>query len=155
MFNPFKRKDNEFKLDDYSLPTLGDTHLSNDSKEKSFDDMGISSDSSFNFGSNSSSHEFNSGNSFGGASESSFHTNSFSTSSPKSSNNSLNDIQSVNSDIIKAKLETLESKTTLIDARLANMEQKLELLNQLILAEVSDETKQKLNVQSMMNKIRK
>ena len=29
MLNPFKKKDNEFKLDDYSLPSLGDSNQSN------------------------------------------------------------------------------------------------------------------------------
>jgi len=61
----------------------------------------------------------------------------------------MQDNSNMDAQISKAKLEAMDSKVTLIDARLSSIEQKLELLTRLILEEVSDETKRKLNIQSM------
>jgi tRNA A-37 threonylcarbamoyl transferase component Bud32 len=66
--------------------------------------------------------------------------------------NNTND--NLHKDITKAKIETIESRITLIDAKLASIDQKLEIITKLIQEEVSEETKRKLNVQSMMGNIK-
>lgn len=58
-------------------------------------------------------------------------------------------------DFSRAKLETIEAKVTLMDARLASIEQKIEFLSQLVMNGVSDETKRKFNVEQMMKGLRK
>ena len=54
-----------------------------------------------------------------------------------------------------SKLDTIEAKVTLIDARMMAMEQKIELIFQMISNEVSDETKRKYKVESMMKNFKK
>jgi len=55
---------------------------------------------------------------------------------------------------LKTKIDSLESKTNLIEAKISNVENKLEMIYQILLEEISDETKKKLKLSSMMSKIR-
>jgi len=154
MFNPFKKKEDEFKLDDISLPSLGDM---NPSPENSLN----SSTSSFSETSNpiepSMPEPANSIN------ENPFASPNQATISPSTQNqnpfgNNNNSIQTttndnqqnIQNDILKAKVESMESKVTLIDARLSNIEQKLEIIFRMISEEVSNETKTKLNLDTMI-----
>jgi hypothetical protein len=68
-----------------------------------------------------------------------------------SENENNNDIHN---QISKSKLDTIEAKVTLIDARIYSMEQKIELMFQMISSEVSEETRRKLKVDSMMKNIK-
>lgn len=168
MFNPFKKKDDGFKLDDYSLPSLsesGDGLPKNDLLTAS----NLPTGDLPNLDSNSpSSNPFSQDNSQQGKGPNSDLNpntdNAFNSFNPMnnristpptlpSASNSMNS-DNFHNDIIKAKLETMESKISLMDARMANMEQKMEMIFQLIAAEVSDETKRKFKVKSMMNNIK-
>ncbi len=157
--NPFKKKeDREYKLNTTHLPSLSD--MGTDKPQENPLNSPVSAmptfGSSSSFGSTSpitDKHEYD--------------THDFSSSTPIKSlssgfnpeptNNSSNESNSDNSihvEITKTKIDTLEAKITLIGAKLNNIEQKLELIFQMMENEVSEETRRKIRVDSMMNKIR-
>ncbi len=180
--NPFKKKDNTYKLDEHTLPSLSETMSDNnpsaDQQSASFPDSGLPDlGSSPSYASNddfslnqpasqgvempqsfslhgSEDASMNVSPQSMGTANGNFHPSPF-PQQHSQNNNSSQEKSDINNEISKHKIESMEAKITLIDARLSNIEQKLELLNKLILEEISDETKRKLNVQSMMGNIRK
>jgi hypothetical protein len=148
MFNPFKKKESEFKLDELELPSISENKEEpiNSPETNTLNEAPITENDPTkmpqeNFPiNNEPSPQFP--NPF---------VNNAQTQDTSQSNPHM---QNMHNDITKAKLDSMESKVTLIDARLSSIEQKLELLNKLILEEVSDETKRKLKVQSMMSNIK-
>lgn len=152
--NPFKKKeDYSFKLDDYSLPSLSESNTQSL-------DVGNEFSPGNDFSSNQNqSNDFSMGNMNAG---NNFSTSSLASSNPFPTQNTQPMMQETKSmdnnyhnDLSKAKLETIEAKTALIEARLSSMEHKLELIFQMLSHEVSDETRRKIKVDGMMNNFRK
>ncbi len=166
MFNPFKKKDNEFKLDDYELPSLNsqpqNTSLQPSSNiENPFESNSTTQTDNYDFSNNQTStssplsqlsqeNRFSQPNNFDNPFANPQQNNQ--SSSQQIEKNNTNN--TLNNDITKAKLDTMDSKITLIDAKLASIDQKLEILTKLIHEEVSEETKRKLSVQNMMKNIK-
>ena len=173
MFNPFNKKKDEFKLDDIKLPSLNDT------SDSDFNLPSTSNDNTNSFSNNNNdlnlpNNDFNMGSTpsedFSSPNlESSNNVPDFnntpansninpmlqSNSSPiEPTNNIDNNHNNQHQEITRAQIETMMSKLTLLDARQQNMEQKLDLVYQIILNEVSEDTKRKLNIDNMMNSIR-
>lgn len=149
MFNPFKKKEKEFKLDDISLPSLNETTTNNN-----YNDNLNSNNDEFN------NNNFNNNNPISNNLSSSNSFNSIANTTPTFSNNTgfnnNNDASiQINNDIITTKIESLNNKLTLTNAKIDNIEQKLEIIYRMMIEEVSDDTKKKLNVENMMNSIRR
>lgn len=153
MFNPFKKKDNEFKLDELELPSMSENNEESTNpiiNGANLNNQTFPTQNSTETNPMSSQEEFPVNNN-----PSPEFPNPFTNNNQNQNNNQDNSqMQNIHNDIAKAKLESMDSKVTLIDARLSSIEQKLEILNKLILEEVSDETKKKLKIDSMMNKIK-
>ena len=178
--NPFKKKENDFKLDEHELPSM--SNIENASNEPSDLNNNTTTDSTIqdnqinNDNLNTSMNDMSTSNPFNGinnidtsgndsllANQSS-NMNSFNDNSQASFSNPIEqqntNIQTqsnntdMNSQINKANIESMNSKMTLVDARLSNIEHKLEVLNNLILAEISEETKRKVNINSAMNNLK-
>ena len=158
--NPFKRKeDKEYKLNTAHLPSLSD--MGADKPQDNPSNPPVSAMPTFG-----SSNSFGNSSSFSGMHENDAHD--FSSTMPikslssgymsESINNNSNkgnsDNSNIHAEIIKTKIDTLEAKITLIEARLSNIEQKLELIFQMMKNEVSEETRRKIRVDSMMNRIK-
>lgn len=188
MYNPFKKKEEDFSLNDMELPSLsdvgslpdtasGDSGLNGSPNGDVSSLPGLSSspepvsdvgnglpgmddstlenttpglgglqqaNSTPTFGasnSQSSSSNFSNSNSFGAAPE-----------EVSVQNSSIGD---VSNDVLRIKMETLESKVALVDARVSSVEQKIDLILQLIQAEVSDSTRMKVNIDQKMNEFRR
>jgi len=172
MFNPFNKKKDEFKLDDIKLPSLNDTSDSDFSlPSSSNNDLSLSNDNINSFSSNNDlnmsstpSNDFSSPNLTSNnnvpdfsSSPASSNINPMLQSNPSldnNTNNTENNSANQHQEITRAQIETMISKLTLLDARQQNMEQKLDLVYQIILNEVSEDTKRKLNIDSMMNSVR-
>jgi len=159
--NPFKKKEEDFTLNETELPSLSD------SMPQSFDDNSNYSGldlpdlpSSPSMPSLDENVQPLSGlssqtSSFGATQP----ENPFATSSPSVpeqpvQQNQTGTNQDLHNEISRVKLETIDSKMILMDARLSAIEQKLELVFQMISSEVSEDTKRKLKVDSMMNRIK-
>ena len=139
MFNPFKKKDEGFSLDDYSLPSLNNSinknEINNDNVSDLSDEQLINQTPKFEE------------NSF---STPAFNNSQYQNNFQENNNNNNNN----NNDLTKAKLETIETRVSLIDVRMSSIEQKLEMIYQMLSLEISDETKKKLKIQSMMDNIK-
>lgn len=155
--NPFKKKE-EFSLNDSSLPSM--TEMSSPSSfgssNNDFSKVPSLGDENTSFDSNSL--ENNSEN---------FSMNNESDMTPKFSSpepmvpkeeivgepvntGSSSHAQQLNA----AQMETTLAKVTLIEARLNSIDSKLDILTKLILEEVSEDTKRKLKVDSMMSRFK-
>jgi len=154
MWNPFSKKNNEFKLDDEKLPSLAG---SEQEKKNQFlqtpRDTSLESHSSpINPTDNTPVQALDIGmsssNTLGGV------TSSYKEQMANSPNNSINNSLSHHEELSKAKMETMEAKIQLMEAKLSSIDQKLEVLNQMIYAEISDETKKKFKIDSMMKRIK-
>lgn len=151
-FNPFKKNDEkEFKLNEHDLPSLNDSPGIGKSSDFGISEPNLagSSNSLGGLGSmNNSSSPPMPEPSYG-----SIDSWNDASSGKKPEMNNSND-GSTHNEISKSKLETIETKVTLIDTRLSSIEQKIELMYQLISSEVSEETKRKFKVNSMMKEIK-
>ncbi|MDA3855568.1 MAG: hypothetical protein PF569_04880 [Candidatus Woesearchaeota archaeon] len=178
MFNPFKKKENEFKLDDYELPSLGDSTPNNEelmqspfptnpSLETTQQNNPSEIPNSIPSQTNSHENSFNeeeylkNGNTQAQQQFSNPYMNT-QLNTPQenqqqdyNNNNQNSNTQNLHNDITKAKLDSIESRVTLMDSKLSSIEQKLEILTKLIMEEVSEETKRKLKLDNMMDKVRK
>lgn len=65
------------------------------------------------------------------------------------------DATKYHNDYSKAKLESIDAKVALLDAKMSSLEQKVDALLSMVSAEVSEETKSKLKLNSMLDSIRK
>lgn len=65
-----------------------------------------------------------------------------------------NQSQDLHNEISKAKLDTISSKMEVLEHRVSNIDNKLDLILKLIQAEVSTETKMKINIDEKMNQFR-
>jgi len=145
MFNPFKKKDTGFNLDENPLPSLSDSSNFDSQNSPSLDSINSNTnsqiDNSFDMSSSSTQVVNESTNPF--------------MQTPTTSNNSFNSNsnQDLHNDLIKTKIDSLEAKTNLIEAKISSMDQKLELIYKLLLEEVSEDTKRKFKVDSMMKNI--
>jgi len=138
MLNPFKKKDDGFKLDETSLPSLNDSN----NISPSLNSNNLDVEESFPEPSFTNSSVISNNTVLG---------SSFS-SQPNSINENINN--NLHNDLIKTKIDSLESKINLIEVKISNMDQKLETIYQLILNEVSEETRRKFKVDSMMKNIK-
>lgn len=136
MLNPFKKKEDGFSLDDYSLPSLNQQDKSQDNISNLSDQELM--DQTPKFQDNNNSPFPNNNNSS---------SNNFNETSQNSNN-------SHSQDLAKAKLETIEAKISLMDARMSAMEQKIEMIYQMLALEISDDTKNKLKINSMMDNVK-
>ncbi|MFW5704921.1 MAG: hypothetical protein ACOCXG_03675 [Nanoarchaeota archaeon] len=59
-----------------------------------------------------------------------------------------------NSELLKTKIDSMENHLNLLDAKFSNLDKKLEVIYQMIAAEVSDETKKRLRIKSMMDEVK-
>ena len=156
MFNPFKKKDDGFNLDETSLPSLSDSN--------NFEVPQSNTDSVNSTDLNPSISDFSQPTPIENPTvptdfpvsnpiNSSMSQSAFSPSPQESI--SINENQDLHNDLIKSKLSSLESKYQLMEAKLSNIEQKLDVIYSLLIEEVSDETKRKYSVNSMMKNIKK
>ena len=159
ILNPFKKKeDKEYKLNTTNLPSLSD--MGTDKPQDNLSSPSVPAMPTFG-----SSSSLGSTPSFPNMRENDAHD--FSSATPikslnsgfkpepiKNSSNESNSDNSIHAEIIKTKIDMLEVKITLIEARLSNIEQKLELIFRMMENEVSEETRRKIRVDSMMNKIK-
>jgi len=152
MLNPFKKKENSFKLDEYSVPSL------NESKNQGFSNNGNLSSSSL--GEEMPSNISNSGlpessNQYGVINNDIQTMNQanpiISGSNPINSgvgpiSNNSQTINSNSDELLKVKLDNLDNKLSLLENKFLNLEQKIDLIYNLILNEVSEETKRKISM---------
>ena len=162
MFNPFKKKDDlgSFKLDEESLPSVTEQNGGTPATPTSSgDDLGMP-----NFDNMKTEQSFGSSPIGTNPSSPGAPTNPFAaaSSNPFASQSSVpldNQVQQQNDDLhkdlTKAKLEMIESKVALLDSKVTNMDAKLDKIYQLILCEVSDETKARLNVGDALNSLKR
>ncbi len=153
--NPFKKEeDSGFQLDEYSLPSLNDSSNPSQGIGNNNSDLPtLPENNSFNTGQtpslNDETNPYNTGlnNSL---------PSSFESQTPQFNNSNLDNSSSnsLHNDISKAKMETIEAKLSLMDARQSAMEQKINMIYEMILNEVSPETKKKLKLKSMMDSLR-
>lgn len=131
MFNVFKKKENSFSLDDYSLPNLNSTQSTsgNQTNLSNFSDSELINQTP------------------------KFEETSYSSPFNQYNQNNLNDVSS-NNDYNKAKIETMEAKISLIDAKISSIDNKLDVIYQILLNEISDETKRKMKLQNMMETLK-
>ncbi|MFW6286108.1 MAG: hypothetical protein ACOC16_03225 [Nanoarchaeota archaeon] len=173
MFNPFKKKDkNPYKLDDITLPNFNNSQndgLSTlNNNDTSIDDINNNQNNNFNQNTNfnangpmssnlSLSNSLGNNNVDDNLSNTSYppvdvpNNNSFQqafSNSQFSPNNSF----SQNDQELKNKIEILDNKISLMDSRLEKMEYLLGRLNEIILAEVSYETKVKSGINSSLDR---
>lgn len=156
MFNPFKKKeDNEFKLDHMELPTIGDKNNVGNENQVSEPNLAVPQLPEMN-SSNDNLALSNQGTDLSSNPTMDLNSNPFANNSIGNHNNEtdLSANNNLHSEISKTKIDSLDSKVTLIDARLSNMEQKLEMIFQMISNEVSEDTKRKFKVDSMMKNIK-
>lgn len=175
MFNPFKKKEeNDFNMNEMELPSLNDMdqspmdnnsmpelpNLDSNPSENNFQQdientpglsgmQEMNSTPSFEDSENNSQINSNPTNPF--ANESSSSQNSTGN---NSENNNFNDNQQLHNEISKTKLDSLGSKMELLEHRVQNIDNKLDLILKLIQAEVSTETKMKVNMDDKMNQFR-
>ena len=174
-FNPFKKKEDDgFKLDDYSLPSLGES-MSAENTQPSFDSpnslpsldgspqdgMSFPQESNSSIPNNntlSSSQEIPSmdaSNDISVPGISSPIPSSFSpTDVNEEAQSSSPTISDFSQDLTKAKLDTIATKMELMEARQQAMNQKIEQIYEMLAMEVSPETKKRLKVKSMMDSIK-
>lgn len=172
--NPFKKKEDEgFKLDEYSLPSLGDDMSSSNTIPENSELPSLGDSNAFgSSGVDQNSMSFNSNPVSSDLSNSSNQTSfdtsgtpgitsslpSSFTSTPVESHTQMTPEAegnaSLQQDIAKAKMETIATKIELIEARQHSMEQKLEQIYQMLAMEVSPETKKRLKIKSMMDSIK-
>jgi hypothetical protein len=69
-------------------------------------------------------------------------------------NNNNNSDQNLHNEISKAKLDTISSKMEILEHKVSNIDNKLDLILKLIQAEVSTETKIKVNMDEKMSQFR-
>ena len=155
MFNPFKKKeeDKSFKLDEYSLPSVSDqtgqppAETPGTNPLPGADPMGPT-DATSKFNPTVPEHQDNydsyTGPSFPPAQSPGLGASAF----EKQAQEPMAD--NTHQEISKAKIEALEAKVSLMDARLATIDQKLEVIYQMLAAEISEDTRRRLNVQSMV-----
>lgn len=176
MLNPFKKKENNYSLDQMTLPTLNDTQPSPglqslDSQSNSFDSNPMQMNSpDFNQPQESpdlSTHPAlsDSPDNMQLAQENPFKEQSsfpamdpintptsFSEPTPSMSfnettpQNNLPNDSQSNSELNKIQLETLDKKMSLLDTRMSVMEDKIEKIYQMISMEVRPETKMKVDM---------
>lgn len=161
--NPFKKKEDDgFKLDEYSLPSLGENPVSQEQTSSSLSNS-ISSisplpDSSSPLPSLNSSSlpalDSSSDQQQGTPGISSPLPSSFDSKPIESHVEEVQDTSSFHNDLTKAKLETIATKLELMEARQHAMDQKVEQIYQMIAMEVSPETKKRLKIKSMMDNLR-
>lgn len=181
MFNPFKKKDDSYKLDEMSLPSMSSQGSNLQSLDTTTNQQGnINSNiSSPNFDNHPASvdnyentqmaqdqpyneNKFPSQNiapmnSFSNSSydqqPNSYQPSSLSQSSIQNENtsNSLN----TSSDISAVQLETLDKKMSLLDTRISIMEDKINKIYEMLTLEVSEDTRTKVHVNIDKSKIYK
>lgn len=147
MFNPFKKKkveDNSYKLDEYSLPSISDQ---NKNSYEQTSQQGLSSTGTDAFNPTIPEHR----DSYDSYGSTTFQSGSaMAPSSFESKQAYGNSSNSSNDEISRTKIEALEAKVSLIDAKLSTIDQKLEVIYQMLAAEISEDTRRRLNVQSMV-----
>jgi len=142
MLNPFKKKEDGFSLDETSLPSLNDEALNATKVEMP----------QVQNGSNPYSNILSASNDLQMSGSQS--PNQLENSQMGNFNQNNNNHNTLHNDLIKAKMESLEAKTALIEAKLSNIDQKLDMIYHLIHEEVSEETKNKVSVNDMMQNVR-
>jgi len=152
MFNPFKKKDDGFKLEESSLPSLSESsdlnqesQVPNLESSTSFDSNPVQSGIDSNpLGTPSVQPAINNSSPF----------NPIQDMTPSASMNNPSSNQDLHNDLIKTKIDSLDSRTALIEAKINSVDQKLNVIYQMLQAEISDETKKKLKLDSMMGRIK-
>jgi len=172
MFNPFKKKEKEFKLDESTLPSLTE-HQENQVGSSTSGSLNPHFDENPNINLHEETPNFES-QSFAGNTQPNQNPGNNPFQNNLSSNNSFNSLANTTpgfssnpnpntyqekpnnyqNDLLLAKVESMESKISLSEAKLTSIEQKLELLYRMFLEEVSEETKKKLNIQDMMSSVK-
>lgn len=151
--NPFKKKEAGFKLDDYSVPSMSEVNNSSNAT------TGLSTNTPPNFDSNASlSSVSNNTSSF----DSGFDTGPSSMYSQSMGESGIIPSQSQYDDgsgdvkmgIVKEKIEIIGAKMELLDSKMTNIEQKLDFIYNVLMHEISDDTKRKVSTQNMMNSAR-
>jgi len=146
MFNPFKKKKDDFSLNDLTLPSLGDVN-NNQPTEPSLDlNQSISNPKEseiVNPNQNPFADNLSANNSFNSL------ANTTPTFSNNNSNNNINSTSNLNEDLINTKIENTNAKLSLIDSKIDRVENKLDLIYRILLEEISDTTKQKLNIKNI------
>ena len=148
-----KKKEDGFKLDDYSIPNMNNSNVAgeNMSSSSSFD-SGIDSSYQNSQFSNSFSQGQNSPNSFQQPFSSA--PSSFQQQNQFVGGNSGYSSLGNDNELIRVKIEAIESRLSLVDAKISSANQKIDEIHRILLAEISDETKRRLKVGDMMDSVR-
>ncbi len=147
MFNPFKKKESEYKLDDYSIPSLSETKNSTSEQLTPLENPFEESPSLPQLPNQSPQNDFSMGqNNFNGMQSPS--SNPFIQAHEASQQITNQNNQTEN--MSTAKLELIETKIALMETKFQTIESKLDIIIKLIESEVSDETKKRLNVSRIL-----
>ena len=137
MFNPFKKKkEGNFSLDDSTLPRLNETPSLNLDNENSNQPPEQNENNKTPFEKNLSPN-----NSF----------TALANTTPTFSENNL----SLKNDLLKTKLETIETKMNLVESRMDGIDSKINMIYRMLYEEISDSTKQKLNLENIKDDLHK
>lgn len=155
--NPFKKKEDGFSLDNYSLPTVKE-------QEKNQNPMGFDNslpNSNSNFGDMSSQSGTDNNSFLPPVQQPQQDQNSFSQFPSNDVNSQSNNFSQSNSrdpyvqqEISRTRLDTIEAKLSLIQSKMSNLENTLEKVYEMLSYEISDETKQKLNFKTLSSSAR-
>lgn len=183
MFNPFKKKEDDFAFNNMDLPSLSDTnqnssgHLTPAGQEPSNQPNNFNNPNPNELPTLPSLDEpveatkglngINEQNSTPSFQEQPIptqnleSTNPFATPNEQPMQNTQQaqltqnpEPQKMHNEISKAKMDNISSKMELMENKISNMDHKIDLILQLIQAEVSTETKMKINMDAKMQQFR-
>lgn len=164
--NPFKKGDNEFKLDEYSVPSMKDSNnssfdpaLGTENSQEQPSELNTEANTNFEnpFNNNSddagnnllpSTNDIHSNDSSGQESM-------FNPAQNSPSQNIGTDVNSIHSEVSRVKIDTMEAKVSLMEARMSSIEHKIDTIILMLENEISEDTKKKLRFQSMRESYRK
>lgn len=196
MFNLFggKKKDKDYKLDEYKLPSISQSGSGNDNSQVQNNSMGSLPPSNNNSQSNnmmnpnslpspnnqsnpmSNSNPFSSINSqvsspfpepvspptydnqqSSNPMQAPQHQSQMTSSRVSSNQNNLFDVNpsSLHDEVSRVKIDSIESKVQLMDAKISNVDNKLNLILKILENEISDETKKRLRLDEMVDSFKK
>ncbi len=142
MYNPFKKEDKGFNLDNIKLPSLNEMEDSNKSFFTNTNEnkpiMQSVSNNNENIQTNPSfSNPFSMQNNL--------------EQQPNMSKNPFEQPQKqdLSSELIKGKIELIENKIEIIQTNMISLNAKMDMIYNMLLCEVSEETKQKLNLNNI------
>lgn len=159
--NPFKKKDSgEFKLDDYSLPSISDSSsvppLPDSNQESSTPNLpnptpNVSDNDSL---APQASSQNNMASQLSTTSPYLQNDDSYDQIPAPAKQMSMDtDVNNIHNEVSRVKIDSMEAKINLIEARMTNLDHKVDLIIEMLKNEISDETRRKLRIDSAKEKL--